>query len=94
MMTNDGEDTMTIDRFQVGDDSDGHTYWRDADPHIRRFLDGHTYWRDADGEWMGAPTHRDGTHDISEAGFVRDFNISAADRESLEAWLANREGDA
>ena len=57
---------------------------------INRFSDGHTYWRDADGEWMGAPTHRDGTHDISEAGFVRDFNISAADRESLEAWLANR----
>ena len=49
-----------------------------------RQYDEHTYWRDATGDWMGAPTHVNGTVDWASGGYVQDFN---GEDVHLELWL-------
>ncbi len=51
--------------------------------------DGTTYWK-TDAGWMGAPTNHDGTPDIECAGYVTDFDLSAAEIRDLEAYLDGR----
>lgn len=66
------------------------------DPDIRqtfyRWEDGHTYWQ-VDGSWLGAPTLKDGSPDVENFGYVRDFDLSSAAILALESYLDRRAAD-